>query len=126
MDKRIILAVMLLAGTVSAQQWTSDNSTKTPAYLQLDGNNPGGAIITAYTEILGPWFWLLLIMGPFFMMYIYQGNRLSIPSIWLLTTLAAYEYLIAGMVQDIVFYFCIVVWVATIILKLTGPVFQEV
>ena len=109
-------------GSVAAQ---IDNSTQTPAYNKLYYNEPLAAVFLSFTEVWGPWFWITLIMGPYFMMYIYHGNRLSIASIWLLSALSAYEYLVAGMRQDFIFYAVIVVWVMSVILKLVSPVYHD-
>lgn len=111
----------LLGGYASASQYTFSNSTMTESYRQLVYDNPIGAALIAYTEIWGKWFYLLIIMGPYFMMYIYQGNRLGMASIWVITTLAAYEYLIAGMTQDFIFYICVVAWVTSVLMKVTSP-----
>jgi hypothetical protein len=119
--KLSLLVLLLVGGLASAQTYEIDNSTMTPAYKEVFYNNPIRGVLLAYTTIWGPWFYLLIILGPYFMMYVYHGNKLGIASIWLLTTLAAYEYLIAGLQQDVIFYFVIVAWVVSIIMKVVSP-----
>ena len=114
------MMIYFLGSLVSAS-YTIDNSTMTEPYKKLFYNDPIGATLSAYTAIWGNWFYLLLIMGPYFMMYIYHGNKLGIASIWLLCALAAYEYLIAGMAQDAIFYLCVVAWVVSVIMKIASP-----
>lgn len=116
---------MLLTGLASAQGYTKGNDTMTNSYQQLYYNNPVGAVLTAYTNIWGNWFYLVLILGPYFMMYIYHGSRLGLASIWLLSTLAAYEYYIDGMAQSAIFYFLIVAWVVSLIARIGTPYIVE-
>jgi uncharacterized membrane protein YhaH (DUF805 family) len=117
--KLLILGLLVIMGNASAQ--AVNNATMTSAYQQLYYDNPIGGMLTAYTAIWGSWFYLLLILGPYAMMYIYHGHKLTIANMWLLTTLAAYEYLVADMAQDFVFYACVVAMVTSILMKVLNP-----
>ena len=85
--KLVLLMLFTLVGFVGAQG--VDNSTMTPDYQQLYYNNPIRAVMLAYTSQLGMWFYLILILGPYAMIYIYDGQKLGIASVWLMSVLAA-------------------------------------
>jgi hypothetical protein len=110
---------MWLTGIASAQ--TFSNSTMTSSYQKLFWNDPIGAFFTAYTEQWGKWFYLVLILAPYFMMYIYHGQKLGLATIWLLFTLSAYETLVAGLTQDFVFYAVTLAWICSVLYKVTSP-----
>ena len=112
-------ALLALAGSASAQ--IVNNATMTEPYRQLYYNNPIGGILSAYTRVWGPWFYIILILGPYTSMYLYQGRRLGIANLWLVSTLVGYEYLIAGMTQDFVFYICLIIGVTSNLYRLVSP-----
>jgi hypothetical protein len=113
-------AVLLL---LSAYATALTNETMNPEYRQLMYGDPVGAIHETYINQLGAWFFVMLILAPFFALYLYQ-QKLTMPTIWLITALAAYGYLLESQ-PAYVYYLVAVVWVMTALYRAVSPVYTD-
>lgn len=84
-----LLLILWLATTVTA--YTNDSMT-TP-YRELFNNQPIHAVAHQLDSVWDDWFYIMLVVGPFVAMWMYQRD-LTIPSIWLWSVTVAYNYLI--------------------------------
>ena len=120
--KKIILAFLLLASVAYAY----DNSTVTNEYLLLTNNQPVQAIHQANTNVWGDWFWFILAAAPYIGLYLSQGGKTHMPTIWLTCVLAAYGSLIVtGETPNYAFYLITVVWVMEVLIKLLSPIYRN-
>jgi len=117
---RWIIWLVGLPGSVAAYT----NETMTPEFKKVIYDDPIHGILDAYVGQLGSWFYLMLALVPFFGMYMYHGQRLTIASIWLICCLSAYRYLLTG-VPDHVFYLVAVAWVFSVIMRVASPVYRD-
>ena len=130
MNTRIIILILLLT-PVLAVAYDNDTMT-TPYYLLVKARQPMNAVLLAYTETLGDWFYLLLIGSPYVMLWLHQRS-MHIPTIWLTICLASYGTLIFGFAEDSttssypmhIFYAMAVIWVMTILVKVFSPIYKK-
>jgi hypothetical protein len=119
MQGKIILLILLLAGTAAAY----DNSSMTDEFNKVLYGSPIQGILQSYENQLGGWIYVILALAPFTALYLYQ-HKLTIASIWLVSCLAAYNQYLPS-VPAYVYYLVIVAWVTVVILKASTPIFTS-
>lgn len=115
-----LLLLLILAATITQAY---DNNTMTQAYRELTNNDPIHAVMTTYENVMGDWFYMLLAIGPYLGMFLYQRS-LHIPTIWLTCVLAAYGFLFTNVPQYI-FYMVAIFWVLSVLVRLLSPLYEH-
>ncbi len=121
--KNKITLTVWLTTIAAATASALTNETMNPEYRQLMYGDPVGAIHETYLNQLGGWFWVMLILVPYMGLYLYQ-QKLTIPTIWLITALAAYGYLLNDQ-PAYVYYLLAVVWVMTALYRAVSPIYSD-